>query len=112
MTKRTTAGDRMIVTLTAALSPGLEWSEAEQVTIELLRKQVDTVATLEALMDAEVGSDTARPRLVAELAAELRLSRQAVAKYVAALPTDETPVKSERHQRAAQARWGVRGVAS
>ncbi len=44
-------------------------------------------------MAAEVASDNARPRLVAELAAELRLSRQAVAKYVAALPTDETPVK-------------------
>ncbi len=63
-------------------------------------------------MAAEVTSDNARPRLVAELAAELRLSRQAVAKYVAALPTDETPVKSARHQRAAQALWGVRGVAS
>jgi len=109
MTKRTTAGDRIVTTLTGALGDGLEWSEAEQVTLELLRKQVDTVATLETLMAAEVGSDNARPRLVAELAAELRLSRQAVAKYVAALPTDETPVKSERHQRAAQARWGTSG---
>ncbi len=111
MTRRQSAGDRIVTTLTAALGDGLEWSEAEQVTLDLLRRQADTVATLEALMAAEVGSDTARPRLVAELAAELRLSRQAVAKYVAALPTDEAPVKSERHQRAAQARWGPRPVA-
>ncbi len=75
-------------------APRSKWSEAEQVTLDLLRKQADTVvATLESLMAAEVASDNARPRLVAELAAELRLSRQAVAKYVAALPTDETPVK-------------------
>jgi len=112
MTRRRSAGERMVDTLTGALGQGLEWSEAEQVTLDLLRKQVDTIACLEALLAAEVGSGTVRPRLVAELAAELRLSRQAVAKFVAALPTDETPVKSERHQRAAQARWGVRGVAS
>jgi len=45
----------------------LEWSEAEQVILDLLRKQVDTVATLEVLMAAAVGSDDTRPRLVAEL---------------------------------------------
>lgn len=108
MTRRQTAGDRMVATLTAASGDGLEWSEAEQITLDLLRSQVDNAATLQSLLDAEVGSDGTRPRLVAEL----RLSRQAVAKYVAALPTDETPVKSARHQRAAQALWGVRGVAS
>ncbi len=112
MTRRQTAGDRMVATLTAALADGLEWSEAEQITLDLLRSQVDNAATLQSLLDAEVGSHGTRPRLVAELAAELRLSRQAVAKYVAALPLDETPVKSARHQRAGQARWGVRGVAS
>jgi len=111
MTRRQSAGDRIAAALTAALGDGLEWSEAEQITLGLLRTQADNAATLQALLDAEVGADATRPRLVAELAAELRLHQQAIAKFVAALPTDETPVKSERHQRAAQARWGVRGVA-
>jgi len=112
MTRRQSAGDRMVASLTAALGDGLEWSEAEQITLGLLRTQADNAATLQALLDAEVGSDATRPRLVAELAAELRLHQQAIAKFVAALPTDETPVKSARHVAAAQARWGVRGVAS
>jgi len=85
----------------------LEWSEAEQVILDLLRKQVDTVATLEVLMAAAVGSDDTRPGWLPSCDC-----RQAVARYVAALPTDETPVKSARHQRSAQARRGVRGVAS
>ncbi len=92
--------------------PGLEWIEAEQVSLELLRKQADTRRHPGSPDGRRGHLGQCQTPAVAELAADLRLSRQAVAKYVAALPTDETPVKSARHQRAAQALWGVRGVAS
>jgi hypothetical protein len=110
MTRRTDPGQRLVRHLSAALVPGMEWSEAESATLDLIASQANRAATLQALLDAEIASDATRPRLVVELAGELRQHEQSVARLTATLqPSGTGPAKSTQHQAAALTRWNRAG---
>ncbi|MBC7679380.1 MAG: hypothetical protein H7233_10370 [Pseudorhodobacter sp.] len=84
----------------------MEWSETETTTLDLIASRADRAATLQALLDAEIASEATRPRLVVELAGELRQHEQSVARLAATLQPAGTVVgKSRQHQAAALSRW-------
>jgi hypothetical protein len=79
-------------------------------TLDLIASQANRAATLQALLDAEIASDATRPRLVVELAGELRQHEQSVARLTATLqPSGTGPAKSTQHQAAALTRWNRAG---
>lgn len=94
--------------LRADLPDGWEWDSRDLTLIHLAQSTADTIERLEkalAVNDVVEAGSKGQAR-VSPLVAELRLQRESLAKILARLsiPTDES-VKSETHQRAANARW-------
>lgn len=96
--------------LEAALPDGMEWDERELVLLGILDRQGKHIQELEAALSTTGYLDTgSRGQVrVNPLVSELRLQYAAMARVAEAirLPEEVGQVKSIRHQRAAQRRWG------
>jgi hypothetical protein len=101
-----TAGKRLITTLNGALEQGVEWTEAEQATLDLIEAAADRVAVLKQLFDSEVEREPVSTRRVTELSAEIRQHEANLQKWVGVLdPYMSRQPKSKQHQSAAHSRW-------
>jgi hypothetical protein len=100
------AGKRLISTLNGALKDGVEWTEAESATLDLICDAADRVAVLKQLFDAEVEKPEVSTRRVTELSAEIRQHEANIQKWVSVLdPYMSRQPKSRQHQSAAYTRW-------
>lgn len=117
MTPKLTAGGRLKSAMNAALlrareemgQPSLEFDERER---DILARAYDTADRAEALQevfDSEQAGE-GRPAVLAKVSGEIRALDRQVVDLVARVNLDVGPVKSERHQRAAQHRWSMRSV--
>jgi hypothetical protein len=106
------AGQRLRKDLAAALAhaakeqgrPNLEWSEVERDIIERAADTADRAQELAQLWAQQRAAGAGASTLV-KISAERRYLDKAVIDFVARLNTGLAPVKSERHQRAVNARW-------
>ena len=97
--------------LDEGLPSGIVWTANERATLTLIEAAADRIETLKMLLVIEV----ARPEVVAhrvcELAGEIRMTENTVAKLIASLDPEMTvQAKNVRHQNAAYARWNGVGV--
>lgn len=89
------------------------WDEAETVALERAGETADRAERVRKLLDTELRKDDPNAALYVKLSAELRALDRLVVDLVAKLnPSGEGPAKSERHQRAANARWSRGGDAN
>lgn len=117
MTPRKTAGRRLREEMDAALErarvelrePGLQWDEREADALARACVTADRVETLQQAFDTELSGD-ARPAVLAKLSSELRALDRQVVDLLGRLNPGVGAAKSERHQRAAGARWALRSV--
>ena len=90
------------------LGQNLEWSEREVDIIGRAGSTADRAEELREVYAAErAGED--RATVSVKLSAELRALDRQVVDLVARVNAGLGPPKSERHQRAARARWGQAG---
>jgi len=84
----------------------LQWDAVEREVLSRAAAIADRAEQLQAAYEDALagGGDVS---LALKLAAELRLADRAVTELVARLNPGLQPKKSERHQRAANARWAV-----
>ena len=107
MTAKLTSGKRLVKAIEKALPPGWEFDEADR----LVLAEIESAETRRAALIALFQSETARPSPSAHktvaLAAEVRQLSAQIEKWQAALlsATEEQPVKSWQHQKAANSRW-------
>jgi hypothetical protein len=88
------------------LEKGVEWTEAEQATLDLIESAADRVAILKRLFDEEVVREPVSTRRVTELSAEIRQHEANIQKWIAVLdPYMSRQPKSKQHQSAAWSRW-------
>ncbi len=110
MTGRTPASRQLRKRLDAQLVAPLEWTEAESEYITLAGHAADRASVVQGLLDAELAAEEPRAVLVVKLSAELRLLERQQATLISMLnPDGEGTAKSERHRRAARARWDRQG---
>ncbi|MDJ0359697.1 hypothetical protein [Rhodococcus sp. H29-C3] len=110
---RTAAGKRLLAEQNAALArtssqtgEELVWSEAETVALERAGETVDRAETVRKLLQIQMRADEPNPSIVVKLSAEIRALDRLVVDLVGKLnPYGEGQAKSDRHQRAANARW-------
>ena len=106
-----TPGRQLIQLLDKGLPRGIEWTAAEKAVCGLIAETADLVETLRALLAVEVAKPEPAPHRCCELAGEIRQAQAQIAKMIASLDPEMTrEPKSERHQRAARARWSGVGV--
>ncbi|MGB7239721.1 MAG: hypothetical protein WBD41_27545 [Rhodococcus sp. (in: high G+C Gram-positive bacteria)] len=99
------AGEALRAAQNAALGDGLEWTELEALTLDRAVAAADRSEQLSVLLSAELAGDSA-PSTVVKLSAELRMLERQVVDLVGRLnPSGVEVKKSERHSRAAGARW-------
>ncbi|MEW5810882.1 MAG: hypothetical protein AB1925_15670 [Actinomycetota bacterium] len=89
----------------------LEWSEEESLIIDRAAAAADRAEVLQRQWDEELAGE-ARATLLVKLSAEMRACEKAVVDLVKQVNPGEGRAKSARHQTAATARWGIRGVVS
>lgn len=110
---KTAAGRRLVDAQNAILAQtcantGQEyvWSPTEEAALERAGDTVDRAEQVRKLLASELKSDEPNKTLIVKLSAELRMLDKLVVELLARLnPEGDEPVKSPRHQRAAQARW-------
>jgi hypothetical protein len=101
-----TAGKRLIRTLNKSLRDGVEWTEAETLTLGLIEAAADRLAVLKDLFAAEVAKPALSTRRVTEVSAEIRQTEANLQKWIAVLdPYMRKQPKSRQHQEAAWKRW-------
>ena len=106
-----TPGRRLVQLLDKGLPRGIVWSASEKAVCNLIADTADLVETLKALLAVEVARPEPAAHRCCELAGEIRQAQAAIAKMIASLDPEMTrEPKSERHQRAAYARWNGVGV--
>lgn len=106
MTSPKSPGKRLVSTLNGALDKGVEWTEAEQVTLGLIEAAADRLEVLKRLFDAEVEKPALSTRRVTELSAEIRQTEANLSKWTTLLdPYMQKQPKSKQHQSAAYSRW-------
>lgn len=117
MTPRKTAGRRLREEMDSALErarvelgePGLQWDEREADALTRACGTAERAESLQAVFDAEQAGD-ASPAVLAKVSAELRALDRQVVDLLGRLNPGVGAAKSERHQRAASARWALRSV--
>lgn len=85
----------------AASGLPLEWSATEQVLIDQILDGIDRKSDLAVAYAAAADE----PKLRIKLSVEMRLLEQAVARLLKMVSTEPAPQKSQKHVRAARARW-------
>lgn len=93
----------------AVREPELQWDEREADALTRACATADRVETLQRAFDAEQDGE-ARPAVLAKLSSELRALDRQVVDLLGRLNPGVGLAKSERHQRAAGARWALRSV--
>ena len=84
----------------------LEWTEQEQIALDLAVEAADRADQVRALLDAELARPEPRTGAITALSAEVRLLNRARMDYVWRLSAGPGGVaKSERHVRASRMRW-------
>lgn len=114
MTPKLTAGRRLRAKLDEALAHAaeqsgkqLEWSEQELLILERACQTADRAEAVRELFDAEQAGEGS-PAVLVKLSAELRMLDKQTVDFVKGVNPDVGPAKSDRHQRAVQARWDRR----
>lgn len=114
MTVKKTAGVRLRADLDAALARAgkevgrpLEWDEKELLTLVTAGKVADRAEVLRGMF-ADEQAGQARPTVLVKISAELRMCDRQVVDLVARINPGVGVAKSERHVRAARARWDRR----
>lgn len=109
-----TAGQALLAEFDSALERAskaagrrLVWDEHEQHHLRAAAAAADRRATLQQLFDTELAGEN-RPTTLVKLSAEMRLLDKAVADHLGRVRVGVGVAKSERHQRAANARWKQR----
>lgn len=110
---KTAAGRRLVDAQNAALArtctetgEDLVWSEYEEAALERAGETVDRAEAVRKLLQIELRKDEPNGNTVVKLSAELRSLDKLVVDLLGRLnPEGDEPAKSERHQRAANARW-------
>jgi hypothetical protein len=87
------------------LGQSLEWSEQESQVIDRAVAAADRAEVLGRSWKKEIAGE-ARPSVLVKLSAEMRACERAVVDLVARVNPGVRDAKSDRHQRAAQSRWG------
>jgi len=103
----TKAGTKLRAKLAAALEaagPGMEWDETESEAIDVACRAADRAQELRRVLADELAGER-RPTTICRVSAEIRHNESLVVSMVARLHLSPEPVKSERHKRAADARW-------
>jgi hypothetical protein len=108
-----TAGEELRARMDAALASAgqdagaaLEWSETELHHLDAAARCADRIELLQArLGDAMAEED---PSAAVKLSAELRMLDKAVGDHLGKVQVGAGEAKSERHQRAVNARWDAR----
>lgn len=108
------AGGRLIAELDAALAEAsrnlgkpLAWDEHERQEIAAAARAVNRREILQSQLDAEV-ADQNRPEVIVKISAEMRLLDKAVSDHLGRVNIGPGVAKSQRHQRAGNARWDRR----
>jgi len=86
----------------------LEFDEHEIVALEQAALAADRGAHLRELYARTAADPEASPSLLAKISAEARQCEKAVVDLLGRVKIGEGPAKSERHQRAVNARWARR----
>ncbi|WP_147378884.1 hypothetical protein [Mycobacteroides abscessus] len=115
MTPKMTAGRRLRSDMDSLLArarsecgqPALQWDEREQDALTRACATADRAEILRELFDTEQSGDC-RATVLAKISAEVRALDRQVQDLLAKLNPGVGPAKSERHQRAAGARWDSR----
>jgi hypothetical protein len=109
-----TAGGRLMADLDAALAEAsanlgkpLTWDEHEQHEIAAAARAANRCEILQQQLDAEVAGEN-RPDVVVKLSAEMRLLDKAITDHLGHVHIGPVVAKSQRHQRAVNARWDRR----
>lgn len=112
MATRTTSGTRLRRMLNDALKRAgtevgktLEWSEMEQTAIDRAVTTADRAEALRTRFDALATDDNPNDALLVKISSELRLCDRQVVDLVGRIEIGVGTVKSDRHVRAALARW-------
>lgn len=105
-----TAGEALLATMDAALAEAskddckdYEWWEQELHHLAAASRAADRVELLQRSLDAAAATND--PALAVKISAELRACDKAIGDHLAKVVIGEGVAKSERHQRAANARW-------
>jgi len=104
------AGEELRATMDAALarvSTDLVWDEREQVALDAACAAADRIEKLTRIANAA----GVIPGELVKLSAELRMLEKHRTEMLSRLSFGTEPVKSERHQRAVNARWERRNTA-
>lgn len=102
----TEGGPALIALLNKSLGKGVDWTEAEEATLDLISSTADRVEILKRLFDAEVEKEPVSTRRVTELSAEIRQHEANLQKWIGLLdPYMSKQPKSRQHQQAAHSRW-------
>jgi hypothetical protein len=117
LTPKLTAGRRLRAEIDAALErarievgePNLQWDEREADALARACATADRVEVLQAVFADEQDGES-RPAVLAKVSAEIRALDRQVVDLLTRLNPGFGPAKSERHQRAAGARWALRSV--
>jgi hypothetical protein len=115
MTPKMTAGRRLREDMTAMLEraaeelgePNLKWDEREREVIERAAAAADAAEALRKLFATEQGGEN-RYAVLVKLSAEARACDRQVVDLLTRVNPAEGQAKSERHVRAAKARYDIR----
>jgi hypothetical protein len=111
MTAKHTAGQRIVAEMDAALATAskafgqpLSWTEHERHAIAAAARTADRSELLARQFASELAGEN-RPTILVTLSAELRLLDRATAEHLGRVQIGPGVAKSQRHQRAINARW-------
>jgi hypothetical protein len=106
MGRRLTPGRKLVRELRSQLPPGMEFTQADEISLSLLESSADRLEVLRGHLAAELAKPEAGRRAV-ELASETRQLEVNIEKSVIRLAAsmEPPPVKSWQHQKAANSRW-------
>jgi len=104
-----TAGQQVRAALDRTLPQGMAWDESELLTLSMIERAADRLATFWARFDESAAKPDASPSRLATLSGECRLLEGAIQKWVGTLDPNNDTAKSLRHVHAANARWHRNG---
>lgn len=87
----------------------LEWSEIEQTAIDAAVATADRAEALRTRFDALLADENTADTLLVKISSELRLCDKQIVDLVGRLEIGVGAAKSDRHVRAALARWNRTG---
>lgn len=96
--------DDALAAASVRLGKKLSWDEHEVNALSAATRAADRRAQLQKVYDAEL-TGQARPTTLVRLSAEMRMLEKATADHLGRVRIGPGVAKSERHQRAASARW-------